>query len=61
MKTGCPLRVDRIDWDKQPLGKMSDRALARLLGCSYRSVRYARTSRNIPVYQAPKKRTGLRH
>lgn len=37
-----------IDWDKQPLGKISDRELAEKLNCHHGSVFYQRTKRNIP-------------
>lgn len=37
-----------IDWDEQPLGKMSDGKIASLLGVTPQAVRYARKRRGIP-------------
>ena len=37
----------QIDWDAQPLGKVSDRELAKLLGCQTKSVKRARVVRGI--------------
>lgn len=39
-----------IDWDSQPLGQMSDRALAASLGVSPSCVNAQRAKRGIPVY-----------
>lgn len=39
-----------IDWDAQPLGKRSDRALGRELGCSDKVVRRQRVKRGIPAF-----------
>ncbi len=40
-----------IDWDQQPLGEMSDRDIARSLGCSAPSVLGARRKRGIAVFR----------
>lgn len=37
-----------IDWDEQPLGKISDRELAKKLNASPSTVRNQRTKRGIP-------------
>lgn len=39
------------DWDKQPLGQMSDLALARQIGCSPMTVMKHRHARGIPAYR----------
>jgi len=39
-----------INWDEQPLGKMTDEALGEKLGCAGASVYYQRTKRGIPPY-----------
>jgi hypothetical protein len=49
----------KIDWSVQPLGKMSDRDLARLLGTHRARVRLARVYRGIPLYV--EKDTALDH
>jgi hypothetical protein len=41
-----------IDWDNQPLGEMSDAALAEKLGCGWRSVYRNRTKRGIESSQS---------
>jgi hypothetical protein len=40
----------KIDWSVQPLGKMSDRDLAKILGTHRARVRLARVYRGIPLY-----------
>lgn len=40
-----------IDWDSQPLGKMSDTELAEKIGCSAASVYMARMKRDIPSFR----------
>lgn len=40
-----------VDWDKEPLGKMVDRDLAFMLGCSSQAVAYARAERGIAPYR----------
>lgn len=42
-----------IDWESQPLGKMSDEALGRRLGVGVRSVWHARQVRNIAPHNKP--------
>lgn len=37
----------KIKWGRQPLGRVSDRAIARRLGCSSNAVRAARLRRGI--------------
>lgn len=39
-----------INWDEQPLGLVSDRRLAGMLGCSASTVGTARKERDIPPY-----------
>ena len=46
-----PMVRGSIDWDAQPLGQMSDMALARQLGVSEKPVRNARIARGIPAYR----------
>lgn len=41
-----------IDWDRQPLGKMTDNALARRLGVAQATVWKARTQREIAKFGA---------
>lgn len=41
---------NKIDWSVQPLGQMSDRDLARLLGTHRARVRLARVYRGIPLF-----------
>lgn len=43
-------RTRPIAWHKQPLGRMSDRKLARRLGVSSTTVLRARRARNIPAF-----------
>lgn len=43
-----------VNWDEQPLGKVSDRELARQLGCSAATVCRHRNDRGIPQYEGPK-------
>ena len=40
-------KARNINWDEQPLGKISDRRLAELLKCHHTTVRNARRVRNI--------------
>lgn len=42
-----------IDWDREPLGQMTDRALATLLGCSPKTVQRHRAARGIPRHLKP--------
>ena len=42
-----------IDWDRQPLGQMSDLALAEHLDVSRRFVTEERTRRGIALYRSP--------
>jgi hypothetical protein len=42
-----------IDWDEQPLGEMTDVALAERLGVHPKSVFTARVSRGIPRFPRP--------
>lgn len=44
-----------IDWDRQPLGEMSDLSLADLLGTSQRTVCRQRTKRGKPPYGRKKR------
>lgn len=37
-----------IDWEAQPLGQMTDRELARQIGCTHTAVRVQRVKRGIP-------------
>lgn len=47
-----------IDWDVQPLGKLSDTALGERLGCSATAVRHQRQRRDIPPFTpSPSKST----
>ena len=39
-----------FNWNRQPLGKISDSALAKRLGVSKTAVRKARIARGIPVF-----------
>lgn len=41
----------KIDWNKQPLGRMLDSELAKVMGVSSRSVRSARSYRKILCYR----------
>jgi hypothetical protein len=41
----------KINWDKQPLGKMPDIKLAEKLGCGWRTVYRQRHRRSIPAWQ----------
>lgn len=43
------------DWDAQPLGELSDREIARRVGCHYETVRLQRRARGIPA--CPHKRS----
>lgn len=45
--------IEAVDWDEQPLGKVSDGALARMFDCDRSTVRKARKARNIPAFQGP--------
>lgn len=45
-------RPKGIDWSRQPLGELSDRALGQSLGCSGAAVRWARVQREIPPHRA---------
>jgi superfamily II DNA or RNA helicase len=49
-RTSFPNKKKGIDWDKQPLGKMYDRALADKLSVSRSSVCQAREKLGIPPY-----------
>ena len=42
----------RIDWDNAPLGKMTDAAVADLLGCNSITVLKARNLRKIPSFRS---------
>lgn len=44
----------KINWNKQPLGKVSDRSLAKKLGVAQPTVWRARTSRGIQAYPRSK-------
>ena len=47
-----------IDWDGQPLGRVSDTALGETLGCSATAVRFQRQRRGIPPFTpSPSKST----
>lgn len=46
------VRMSPIQWDKQPLGQVSDRSLAEKLGVSTEAVRSARNYRGIPALTA---------
>jgi hypothetical protein len=39
-----------VEWDAQPLGSMTDRAMAELLGVSASAVRHQRIARGIPAH-----------
>lgn len=49
----------RIDWDAQPLGKVSDRSLAQQLGVSRKLVAKQREKRCIAPHSAPRPRKGI--
>lgn len=44
----------RINWDRQPLGKVPDSELATLLECSKQAVHQARKTRGIPAFSEDK-------
>ena len=53
MTVAHPIGVNRgIDWDAQPLGQMSDVAIARRIGCAHETVRRARVHRGIAPHAA---------
>jgi len=51
-------RVHGIDWDRAPLGKLSDAHIASLYGCSTANVFRARKRRGIPAFKNPLKNQG---
>lgn len=53
------MRWDHIDWDKQPLGKTPDQAIADRLGCSRPTVSVQRRVRKIPAFKNSVKRHGI--
>jgi hypothetical protein len=44
---------NRIDWNRQPLGEMSDHKLAERLGVTRNAVLYARQRRKLPPHHPP--------
>lgn len=51
-KSGPGIRQG-IDWDREPLGEMSDAKLAKLIGVAKSSVSFARVRRGIPPAHPP--------
>lgn len=45
------MEPNTINWDKQPLGKKTDKAIADKLGCSIQAVCKARNDRAIPSFR----------
>ena len=50
-----------IDWDSQPLGLLSDTAIAERLGCNPTTVARVRYRRGIPAHRVTRKRNFLDH